>query len=341
MTAKLLENFGGKVTEQWAVRLLTPAFVFWLGGVGAAAQRWGWAEVVAQVTRLAEQPQLVLLVAGLCVVAASAAVVQRFDLATLRFLEGYGRLWWHPIWQCRVQHYRNYKASLRQQSNDLRKLETQQRTRLTTLQTRIDTEGAPHFSGQERAEFLQLRQSLLSSPGQQRLVQLGQQIRELPVADGDLMPTRLGNLLRAAERQSLQKYGLDAVICWSRLWMLLPDAVKQDLQTSRADLNAAARLWLWSLLFCGWVGVSVNLAAPLLVNLVALWPLLGLVSAGFAYQWAIAAARTYGDLIEAAFDLYRHLLYDALRWTLPPEPHIEKQVGRELTRYLWRGPEDP
>jgi hypothetical protein len=73
------------------------------------------------------------------------------------------------------------------------------------------------------------------------------------------MPTRLGNLLRAAERKPLEKYGLDAIICWSRLWMLLPDAVKKDLQESRADLNNAARVWLWSLLFCGWTFVGGNI----------------------------------------------------------------------------------
>jgi len=73
------------------------------------------------------------------------------------------------------------------------------------------------------------------------------------------MPTRLGNLLRAAERKPLEKYGLDAILCWSRLWMLLPDAVKKDLQESRADLNNAARVWLWSLLFCGWTFVGENI----------------------------------------------------------------------------------
>ncbi|MFE4104896.1 MAG: hypothetical protein ACTS3T_15570, partial [Almyronema sp.] len=150
-------------------------------------------------------------------------------------------------------------------------------------------------------------------------------------------PTRLGNILRAAERKPSEKYGLDAVICWSRLWLLLPDAVKQDLQAARADLNSAARVCLWSLLFCGWALLSLQFDPKFTINPLALWPLLGLLSARFAYQWAIAAATTYSELIEASFDLYRHLLYESLRWHLPADPAVERRVGAELTQYLWRG----
>jgi len=151
----------------------------------------------------------------------------------------------------------------------------------------------------------------------------------MPEANADLMPTRLGNILRAAEHKPLAKYGLDAIVCWSRLWLLLPDAVKKDLQAARADLNTAARVWLWSLLFCGWTFVGGSLWAA--------WSMLfGLLSAWFAYGWALDAASTYGELIEAAFDLHRHLLYQSSRWNLPADPAIEHRVGQELTQYLRR-----
>ena len=111
--------------------------------------------------------------------------------------------------------------------------------------------------------------------------------------------------------------------------MLLPEAVKKDLQEARADLNTAARVWLWSLLFCGWAAIADSLWAT--------WFLyFGLLSAWFVYGWAISAATTYGELIEAAFDLHRHLLYQSLRWYLPPDPQVEKRVGAELTQHLRR-----
>lgn len=42
MTAKVLEGFSGKLAEQWVATLLTPAFVFWAGGLAAHTQRIGW-----------------------------------------------------------------------------------------------------------------------------------------------------------------------------------------------------------------------------------------------------------------------------------------------------------
>jgi hypothetical protein len=64
----------------------------------------------------------------------------------------------------------------------------------------------------------------------------------------------------------------------------------------------------------------------------------GIIAAIFAYYyWALDAARNYGELIEATFDLHRHLLYQSLRWNLPDKPSEERQRGHELTEYLWRG----
>lgn len=291
MSAKFLESFGGKLAEQWVATLLTPAFVFWAGGAIAWLRRFGWHTASTWFTQQPEPLQIALLVAGFCFIAASAFVVQRFDLPVLRFLEGY----WHP-WLRPLRRWCIAKAAKRSQriSDRWQTLAQRDRTQLTAEQ-------------------------------RDELIQLDWQQLHLPLPN-QLMPTRLGNILRAAEQRPLEKYGLDAIACWSRLWLLLPDAVKKDLQDARAELNAAARVWLWSLLFMLWTVWG------------AWWPaLLGILSAMFAYDWAIAAARNYGELIEATFDLYRHLLYQALRWNLPADPSEERRVGQQLTEYLWRG----
>lgn len=295
MSAKFLESFGGKLAEQWVANLLTPAFIFWAGGAATGLQRFGWQTTTTWFKQQPEPLQIPLLIGGLCLIAASAFVVQRFDLPVLRFLEGY----WHPWLRPLRRWFIIREAKRSQQISD----------RWQTL--------------------AQINPAQLSAEQRDELIQLDWQQLHLPLPS-QLMPTRLGNILRAAEQRPLEKYGLDAIVCWSRLWLLLPEAVKKDLQEARADLNTAARVWLWSLLFCGWTFLGWSLWAT--------WPLLlGVLSAWFAYGWAIAAARTYGELIEAAFDLHRHLLYQSLRWNLPPDPEVERRVGAELTRYLWRG----
>jgi hypothetical protein len=80
--------------------------------------------------------------------------------------------------------------------------------------------------------------------------------------------------------------------------------------------------------------LSVSSNTLLSEGILATWALwLGLLSAWFAYKWAIDAARTYGALIEASFDIYRHLLYESIRWHLPPDPEEERHTGRKLTQY--------
>lgn len=292
MSAKFLDSLGGKLAEQWAATLLTPAFIFWAGGAIALFQRFGWQEPIDWFGQQPEFLQIAIVIAGLCLIAASSVVVQRFDLPALRALEGYWHPWLRPLrrWCLAHQAARSKRVGDRWQ------------------------------------ELAQYSLDQLSVEQREERIFLDWQQHHMPLSN-QLMPTRLGNILRAAEQKSLEKYGLDAVICWSRLWLMLPDGVKQDLQTARADLDAAARFWLWSVLFIGWVLVGAWWALPL-----------GILAALLTYYyWAIAAAMTYSDLIEATFDLYRHLLYQSLRWRQPTDPTEERRVGQQLTEYLWRG----
>jgi hypothetical protein len=352
MTAKILESFGSKFAEQWIATLLTPAFIFWLGGLITISQRLGWQALIAPFKAQDQSVQIAILIGCFCIIAASAFIVQRFDRATLRFLEGY----WHPllysIRQQRTQYYRQRKANLTKQNQTLRKKETELEAELQTLECIIKTQGEASLTDKQHASSRERKERLLIKV-QETLSRIRQQLRAMPIANPDLMPTRLGNILRSAERAPLKKYGLDAIICWSRLWMLLPDAVKKDLQEARTNLNNAARVWLWSILFCCiWTFVSCWLltmsksptstsnatAVFLFLQILATtWQLiLGSLSATFAYNWALEAASTYGELIEAAFDLHRNLLYQSIRWNIPPDPDVEKRVGQELTQYLRR-----
>jgi hypothetical protein len=298
---KLGEGLSGKLAEQWATAIVTPAFVFWLGGlvVWLSARGFGdgWLLVEAWVRALPGSMQIALAVAALLLFAASGMLAQRLTLPILRILEGY---WPAPA------------ASLKRWLVDRVGGRIQERqVRWNELAARIDNGNA---TPEERDEARRI--DLL--------------LRMYPTRPEDYMPTRLGNILRAAEGWPTDKYGLDAVKCWPGLWLVLPEATRKEIADARARLDSAATIWLWGVLFAVW-------------TFWAWWALpVAVVSACIAYYAAMLShAYTYGKLIEAAFDVHRAALYSALRWPLPALPSKERDSGEAITRYLWRGSEEP
>ena len=291
---KLLDGFSGKLADRWAGAIFTPAFIFWLGGLLAALQHFSWREIEKLFSQLSE-PQLIGLgLLSLLVIAASGFVAQRFEFIVLRLLEGY----W-PSW-CRLLS----KRLLQRQKRRLRDVDKQ-------LQD-FNRQGLVNLTLEERQTYIQKDLQLLEFPEK-----------------GRLLPTRLGNVLRAAEDRCAVKYGLDAIICWPRLWLLLPDSTKTELSATRNALNMTALLWTWSLLFLLWAPIF-RVWWPLLLGMLSMW---------LAHRWMIQSAQVYGSLLESAFDLYRFQLYKALHWPLPKTPAEERDLGQKLTDYLWHGSE--
>ncbi|MEO0376354.1 MAG: hypothetical protein AAF329_17380 [Cyanobacteria bacterium P01_A01_bin.17] len=293
-SAKFLEGVSGKLADLWVGTLFTPAFVFWLGGGLAALQRFGWQAFEDFFTNLPKPMPIGLGVLALLVVAASGFVAQQFEFTVIRLLEGYWPIWCRPLSRNLVKRQKRRFKQLDQKWQD------------------FNRRGLATLTPEERQEYIELDFRLL----------------EFPDA-GRLLPLRLGNILRSTEDRCAQKYGLDAIICWPRLWLVLPEEVKAELSRARISLNLNARLWLWSVLFLLW--------SPLFW---VWWPLpLGVVSVLLTHQWLVQAAQTYGELVESAFDLYRFKLYKALHWPLPTNPAEERSLGQRITEYLWHGSE--
>jgi hypothetical protein len=336
MNSKILDSFGSKIGEQWVANLLTPAFAFWLGGGLAIIQCFGWQQLLKTFTDYPQIVQGAIGVLGFCTLAFSAFVAQRLDLTILRFLEGY----WHPWlvypqqWLILFQKWRFEKVD-KIRVDLLEKQKQQEKKRQELIKAiNINNRNGIELTKSQRNEYHRLEQSL-SFAEQQKLNRISLNQSYMPNRKADFMPTRLGNILRTAERKPLEKYGLDAVICWPRLWMLLPDGVKKDIQESRTELNTAVRVWFWSMLFCGWAILAVT---PQGINISRLWPIaVSVIVAYFAYGWAITAAKAYGEQIEASFDLYRQLLYQSLRFKVPTDLANEQSTGLQLTRYLCTG----
>ena len=294
MMAKFWEGLGDKLSAQWVATILTPAFVFWWGALVVWITRFGWIPLETWYDQLRPIAQGVFLIGALLGVVVSSLVIQQLELPVLRFLEGYWPRWF-GLSRLRVLavRFQNWRLSRIDQ-------------RLQRLMTEQDR---GQMTPEKYAEYVVLD------------VQLGQAPDKLE----DRMPTKLGNILRAAELKPLDRYGLDTIICWPHLWLLLPNEAENKLSEARATLDTATRILIWSVLFIIWI-------------IWTWWALLvGLIVAIWAYSWLLRAAQVYGDLLVAAFDLYRPTLYETLRLPLPEDSASEKQLGEQLTLYLFRG----
>ena len=283
----------GALATQWVKRVFVPSFGFWAGGFLCLVWRYGWSTFVRWWEGLDAGQTIMVITAGLILVVVSGMVVQRFDTAMLRLLEGYWPNWWG------VRHLR---AKLTARLNE--SLEKDK-----NLSVELLAKGLDALSAEELEQFIRADARLRNAPPKKR----------------QRMPTRLGNALRAAERRPRDRYGLEPIYVWPRLWLLLPEQAREDVANARESLNSNVRLALWGLLFMSW-------------SVVAWWAfILGLGVAIMAYHWALDRAKTYGDLLEASFDLYRFDLYRALHWPLPANSATEKSHGEHLTQYLYRG----
>ncbi len=144
-----------------------------------------------------------------------------------------------------------------------------------------------------------------------------------------LLPTALGNALRAAEYRAGRPYGLDAVLAWPRLYPLLSPSVRAAVDDLRLQLDVAAR---FTAMF-----VLAALASAGLLATHGWWLLVpagALVLAWISYRGAIAAAGAYGGAVEVAFDLTHLELRKALHLSRPPDRETERTLNRSLTDFF-------
>lgn len=303
MLGALGAGLGQKVAERWADLLSSPALVFWIGGLLAwvtghgglvgDGSGWGalegwWGRSVGATSAVVQALFAVLL---LLVVAGSARLVELLVPGVLRVLEGY----W-PRW---VSALRNGVVALRGRRINRRVERWRALARRRTALT-----------ADERAEYAWLNQWRMG----------------VPADPADRMPTRLGDVLKAAESRPRHRYGLEATVCWPRLWMVMPDTARVEVTAARVRLDEGAALWLWSLFFGIW-------------TIFTWWALVvALVGMVVGYRVALVGSAIFGLMVQTCFDLHRDDLYAAVGHDQPTDPTQERAAGRRLTAYLERGP---
>jgi hypothetical protein len=267
------------------------------------------------------------------VVFASAVVLQPFEVATVRLLEGYWRsnrvgggvanalsMWhrWRFRWARRTVAKANATklALMRQSRSDAEKLGP------VPLQVKRRNDKRKSESRARRARELQKR---------------------YPPTEEQVLPTVLGNILRVAERHAGERYYLSTVETLPRLYQHLSPRLGSAYDAAVDTLDAAARM-------------AVSTAMAALFTMVAfyddsdLWWIPGvLASSSFlSYRGAVSAAMQYGLFMDIAYDLHRFDLIKALHLDLPTNTEEEEEIGEQLriffaevdakaARIFWRG----
>ncbi|WP_433510103.1 hypothetical protein ACQP2T_40335 [Nonomuraea sp. CA-143628] len=153
-----------------------------------------------------------------------------------------------------------------------------------------------------------------------------------PVDESRLMPTELGNILRGAEDHSRDRYGIDGVTAWPRLYTTLPDTFRQTFAGAAGDLDLMVTVSGLGLAFSLAGGALGAVLLPWHWALGCCWG--GLVVAWWGYRGAVRAAEPYGELFRSAFDVYRWTLLDTMGLRRPAEYSGEPEQWRQLDK-LW------
>jgi hypothetical protein len=150
----------------------------------------------------------------------------------------------------------------------------------------------------------------------------------------EVMPTRIGNILKGSELYASDRYQIDSVLIWPRLHKLFPAAFVEEIALLRGGLDSMLIITTLGLVFAVVAGSYLLIVrADWWLFLLSFWG--GLILAWIAYRSALSNAVLYGLHIKIAFDLYRNELLKQMRLKLPRTQAKEKEIWDKLGQFLY------
>lgn len=184
-----------------------------------------------------------------------------------------------------------------------------------------------------------------------------------PYNDGDVLPTRFGNIMKASETYPRERYNIDGVPMWPRLINVIPDRYMSFLDQKNNQLSFLLNCSVLSALFsvlCLAAAVYQIVLAQLALNSsdfplyfvhidrgvdvysqrAILYVAILMISLFMAYLFHRASlfiVSEYGDIIRATYDLFRIDLLVQLKRKPPKTIVKERFVWGEVCRFLNTG----
>ena len=157
-----------------------------------------------------------------------------------------------------------------------------------------------------------------------------------PAEIGPVMPTRLGNVLKAAESYpgDQERWQLDAAFWWPRLYLIIPNSVREQLDSARSSMDQMVVLTTLSAAFSlASIGFGIAGIRP------SIWLCCAIGAAilsRLVYLAAVSSAAVFGDLVRSCFDLFRSDLLRHVGWAVPSELSAERALWIALEQQLYR-----
>jgi hypothetical protein len=161
-----------------------------------------------------------------------------------------------------------------------------------------------------------------------------------PSNPAEILPTRFGNILKAAEYYSTDRYGIDAVPLWPRLVYVIDKNYLDFIDQSNNQLSFLVNCMFLSISFsCISLPASIFLILTRQSNswFYILLSILGIFTAYIFHRASLFSVGQYGDMIRSAYDLFRFDLLKILRHPLPTNSTLEKVKWQSISEYMNTG----
>lgn len=134
---------------------------------------------------------------------------------------------------------------------------------------------------------------------------------------GEILPTRLGNKIRAFEHYAKKIYNIDPITGWTRLVSVIPSSYKEEIEKSQTDFTFFLNLSFLSVI----LGIEwLILPGELIWRTLLLIPCFCFFVSYLLYRISCMYAEWWGEYVRSAFDLYRYDLLKQMGSSLPSGP---------------------
>ncbi len=268
------KQFTKSVSPQWLLFSFMPAFTFWFLAIG------GLAVHEKKLRELIQNPGVFESVIFLVVVVVSAWILSMITKSTVMLFEGY------------FLPSKMKQKLLRMQIKKWKKLREKWQNLIKELKSKK----------QKDPEYINIL-------NQFRMVDT-LLVYNFPLKKENIMPTNIGNILKASEEYPRLRYGIDPIVLWEHLYMQLPDELKSALDTSFNEMFLMLTSSVLSfVLGIEWAALSFMKAfstgSAFKVALALFFFLVFTLFAINFYKVSIVAALKFSRLIRTSFDLYR------------------------------------